>query len=540
MTTTVGADGFELTLGDVTAVGHAGVAPEGTDVALESVGQPTGGDLNTVLTNLGSSISLTLGDGLQPAIPIGLRFKINTSAISAEEWSNDATLVIVTESDDGTVGLLETARDGEYLTATTEHLTRFQPTQLNLAAALAGARDFVMQSLGLERPAPDCVGESAKAASGIEYKISYRGAVHPCISADGDTITVSLYAATMMPYRANSWPEVTGGTVTSPDGEGMLMALANKWVPSASGGVLMGGGASAQFDFSASNPPQFLEARQDAHMLIGAVLLNLIGIILNPLGGGAAFMDKVGQLDCLSGVVSAGRSETFDAATAAELFRTTLACAGTLSAAASFPIRLALGLIGAIPALFAGTAVGLYNEFTGRAVERINIEPDVIPWAISADGIGPFEVGETTWDDAEALPGFDGDASYFGFFGGCISGGWFGVGTIYDGVSVLVAGPEATPGTLDVVSLGAYFRTSLAASVPASTADGIQLGTSQDDVEKLYPNIVPQPHQLNDQLLEYRVENGTGRAMVFRVEDSVVSYISVGNIPQVYAVEGCA
>src|SRR3546814_9789267 len=88
-----------------------------------------------------------------------------------------------------------------------------------------------------------------------------------------------------MPYRVVSTPQVTVTTVASPDGQGILTELVNRWIPTPSGGVAMGGGASAQFSFSSSDPPQYFEARQDAGMVIGAVLLNLIGIIINPLGG---------------------------------------------------------------------------------------------------------------------------------------------------------------------------------------------------------------------------------------------------------------
>jgi hypothetical protein len=176
-TTTVGADGFELALDGVTATGTGGVAPEGTQVTLELVGQATGGGLAATVTELGKSISLTLGDGLQPAKPVDLRFEIHEPAISGEEWSSDQTLLILTESEDGTVGLLETARDGDVLAATTDHLSLFQPIQMDFGKALSQARDFVMQSLGIEMPAPDCVGETVTIASTFEYRIDDRGVV---------------------------------------------------------------------------------------------------------------------------------------------------------------------------------------------------------------------------------------------------------------------------------------------------------------------------------------------------------------------------
>lgn len=539
-TATVGADGFELELNGVTASAGADVAPAGTEVALELVDEATGGELTETVTALGMSISLTLGDGLQPATPIDLRFEIDEAAISDEEWSSDQTLLIATESEDGTVGLLEAAREGDYLSATTDHLSLFQPIQIDFGKALRQARDFVMQSTGLEIAAPDCVGNTVTVASTFEYRIDYRGWVHPCISAEGDTITVNLYAATMMPYRVLSWPQVTGGTVSSPDGQGMLMALANKWVPSPSGGVVMGGGASAQFAFSASSPPQFFEARQDAGMLIASVLLNLIGIVLNPLGGGAAFMEKVGQLDCLSGVVEVAGEENFNASTAAKLVQTTLACLGTTAAGATAPVRIALGLLGAIPTLFAGTAVGLFNEITGQGTVRINVDSNVIPWVITADGVGPFKIGSTTWGDVAALPGFEGDTARWEY--GCVAGGWFDSGTVYDGMSVLTHDtdlPSPGPSDLNVISLGHYFRTGVAATVPAATPEGIKLGSSAAEVEAAYPGVVPRRHKLDMTLMLYEVENGSGRGMSIGVSDGAVTNITVGDVPTIYAPEGC-
>jgi hypothetical protein len=342
-----------------------------------------------------------------------------------------------------------------------------------------------------------------------------------------------------MPYRVKSWPEVTGSAVASPDSQGILMALASKWVPSASGGVLMGGGSSAQFEFSSSDPPQFLEARQDGLMLIGSVLLNLLSVILNPLGGGAAFLDTAGKGDCLSGIVATGTSDKLDAATAAALFKTTLTCFGTTAAAASFPVRLALALIGTVPALFAGVAIGLVNELTGQGTERINVESNVAPWTITADGIGPFKVGETTWSDVKEMPGFNAVLDDWSTYR-CVSGGWFDGGTIYDGVSVLAGAPSATgPYPLDSIALGSYFRTGVAATVPATTAEGIGLGSSQAEVEAAYPNVQPVPHRLAQDLSLYRVENGAGRAIQIGVEGSVVTNVSVGLTGAVYATEGC-
>lgn len=367
-TATVGTDGFELTVGDVTARGDADVAPEGTEVTLEVEPRATGGGLAELLIEAGNSVSLTLGDGLQPSTPIDLRFPA-----PAEESSPERPLVIVTESADGAIGLLEATPDGDFLAATTDHLSWFQPVNLDLGAALQKSRDFLMQALGLELPAPDCVGGVATTTSGMEYRIDYRGFVHPCISASGDQITVNLYAATMMPYRVKSWPEVTGVAVPGDDSEGMLMALSSKWVPSASGGVLMGGGSSAQFTFSASAPPIYLEARQDAHMLIGSVLLDLVGLVLEPLSGASAFMEKAGQLDCASGLLSSGASEAVDEESAAQLFRTILTCVTAAAADASWGVQLALALVAAVPVLFAGVAIGIVNEFTGQSTVRLDV-----------------------------------------------------------------------------------------------------------------------------------------------------------------------
>lgn len=540
VTTTVGSGGFSLTLGNVTATSTAGVAPEGTEVTLEVTAKRPGADLSGITTPLGESVSLTLGEGLQPATPIDFRFPINESAIASEEWSNDDTLLIATQSDDGTLGLLETSRNGGFLTATTDHLSFFQPIQLNWSAAMNAARDAVMQSLGLEFPKPNCVDKPATASTQIKYEVSSTGAVWPCISADGDKITVNLYAATMLPYRALSHPAVVGGTVASPDGQGMLMALANKWVPSASGGVLMGGGASAQFTFDAANPPQFLDVRQDAHMLIGAALLNLLGIILNPLGGGAAFMEKVGQLDCISGIVTAGTSPELDASTVAEMFKTTLACLGTLAVGATFPVRLALGLIGAVPVLFAGSIVGLINEISGNGSERIEIKSSVEPWAITFNGIGPFSIGRTTWDETAAKASFNGWSDNYNATA-CAVGGWYETGTIYDGVSVLAADASSPhPGTLDVVGINSWARTGVAASIPAKTSEGIALGSSEADVRKAYPQAEPYPRQINPVETLYPVEDGAGRAILISTLDGKVVDISVGNIPEIYYPEGCA
>jgi hypothetical protein len=539
--TSVGADGLQLSIDGVRAVAPPGVAPEGTEAALQRIDRVVAADLAGVVSTLAAPISLTLGDGLQPASPIDLRFDIDESALSGEEWASDDTLMIITQSEDGTIDLLPTQREGDVLVATTNHLSWFQPIQLDLGAALQSARTFVMESLGLEYPAPDCVGQTATASDGAEYSILQGSAVHSCIKAAGDTITVNLYAATAMPYRVKSWPAVTGGALPGTDSGSILMTLASKWVPSASGGVLMGGGSSAQFEFTTANPPQFLEARQDAHMLIGSVLLNLVGIILRPLSGGAELVTKIGQLDCLSGVLTTGSSDSVDASTAASIFRTFLACVNTLGPAIPLPAAIVLGLLGAVPALVAGSAIGLVNEITGKAVERIEVSSSVTPWVVSAEAVGPLKIGQTTWGDATKLTGFLGDVGRWS--GGCAAGGWYETGTIYDGVSVLTADqnlPSPTNSTLDVISVGGYFRTGVAGTIPTATREGVELGSSQADVESAYPTAKVTSHPLSESLHLYSVEDGLGHALVITVEDGKVSALTAGSVPEVYAPEGCA
>lgn len=541
ITTTVGTDGFTISIGGVTATGDGGVAASGTVVTLEVSDQATGAELADVISPIGESISLTLGEGLQPATPIELRFDgVALKSDAGGEKAAQSVPLIVTESADGTIGLIEATQDGEQLVATTDHLTFFQPIRFDWNAALQSASDLLLESLGLQYPKPECVDKKATASNGIEYSVSHTGVTWPCISAEGDTITVDLFAATHMPYRALSSPQVTGATVPSADGQGILMTLANKWVPSPGGGTVMGGGAGARFTFDASNPPQYFDLRQDALMLIGSVLLNLLGVILNPLGGGAEFMQKVGQLDCLSGIVGAGTSPKADASTAAAIFKTTLACVGTLSGAAAYPIRLALGLIGAVPVLFTGVVMGLVNEVSGKGGERISIESHVAPWSISFDGIGPFKVGSTTWGEVEAKKGFTGTVLDDQPPAVCAAGGWQDSNTIFDGVSLLADDPDSSaPGTLDVVGINSWSRTGVAATVPASTDKGVKLGTSEQDVRKGYPGITPVPHQLSAEHLQYRIENGNNRAIVITVTNGSVSDISVGNMPEIYYPEGC-
>lgn len=538
VTTTVGGDGFEISLDGVEASADAGVAPEGTTVTLKLAKKQAAGGLSEHTTALASSVSLTLGDGLQPEKPIDLRFHINEDEITDGEWAAPESLLIATQSDDGTVGLLGTSRDGEFLTAQTDHLSLFQPVQLNFNSVVKRAKDFVMQSLGLEMPEPDCLGEVANAATGAAYSIAYRGWIHPCISTQGDTITVDLYSASMMPFRATAEPLVTGRTMPSPDTQGFLAALLNN-SPSLTDGTILGGGSFARFQFSTTAPPTHLDARQDAHMLLGAVMLNVLAVVVKPLGALDEALEKLGQLDCLSGIVTTSLSDKFDAKTAAEMWRATLTCAGTLEGFSSYSAKLALAAIGAVPAWFAGVFVGIYNELSGQQTVRIDVESSVTPWTISPDGIGPFRVGKTTWDDVESLPKFEGDASNWSDIQ-CTAGGWYNTETIYDGVSVLVSGTEDAPGALDVVVLSGASRSYVAETVPAKTSEGLALDSTVEDVKRLYPSATARPNALSDSITEYRVQNSSGRAMVIGVESKHVSYIAVGSVPEVDYPEGCA
>ncbi|GGH33661.1 hypothetical protein [Microbacterium album] len=535
-TATVGPDGFEAVLEGVSVTGGPGVAPEGTLVTLEKSDAALESGVDIPLNALAQGVKVRLGDGLQPEEPITLTFDIDETAISEEEWSTDSTLVMLSRSEGGAVDLVETVREGNTVTATAEHLSWFWPAQVDIGHLLEEVAAFVAHALDADLPPPPCFERTATAPSGLEYLMLAAGPIWPCISADGQEITVDLYAATSSPYRAKSSPAVVGETLPGTDGDGVLHALASEYVPTAEGGVVFGGGTAARFTFDVHEPPELFEAQQDLGMLIGSVLLTLLDIIVDD----SVTLDGAGKYDCLAGTVETGADmSSADGQNAERVFTTVLDCFATLPGL-DHGAKLVLGLLGAVPALFTELVVGMATELDSEQAVKLAVSSRLPSWPISFDGIGPIIVDETTWEEAASWGPFTGEVFEAPGLGVCAAGGWYDTGTIYDGVTLVAENAGERPDTVDVVSVGTSAHTGIAAEVRATTAEGIGLGATEESVQAAYPDAQTRPAFDEPEVAtEYILDDGDDRAIVIYVRDGVVTRVSVGNLPAVEWTDGC-
>jgi hypothetical protein len=534
--TTVDGDGFSVSLDGVTAHGGAGVAPGGTAVALSQTDHRFPEDIQDQVLPLADPIELALEGGLQPATPITVSFEINPVEISQDEWAVPETVLLLTESREGGLDLIPATLDGTELTAVTDHLSWFQPIQFDLESVVDGARDLLLQSLGIEYPEPECSGATAS-ADGLEYSIGSAWAAWPCISADGDRLTVDIHPNTAIPFRLKSTPASEGQTHPGLDKEGVLLAVLSRLIegPLASGS-LMAAGARVTFTFDAAAPPTSISLRQDPAMLIAAVLLTVLDTLLPKWGSGFVLTGSLDELECLGDVVETGLGAKPNVATVAKFVGAFFSCAGVLVAdAAALPVRFLFTLVAAVPALFSSAFIGLINEFTGQGNLRIPVtgKPAEGTWTVGFTHIGPVEIGETIESLSGRFPGLSAEDVSGGL--GMCGGGWWDEGSAWQGLNVL-AESQGFFGPVDTVGLGMYPPP----AQHAYTGLGIGIGSSREAVLTAYPGARESPHVYVQGGSYIDVENGSGFAMRFGTDaGGRVEQVNVGRIPQVYWVEGC-
>ncbi|MFJ5986007.1 hypothetical protein [Lentzea sp. NPDC092896] len=400
---TVGRDGVDLTVGGVHVHGPAGVAPEGTTLTVHATTAASPDLSSTITTNTASGVEISLG-GRQPEKPLELRFPVTGTPPEGQHAA-----LVTTPSDGSGPHLMPASFDAatNTITATTEHLSSFWPTFVDLRAAGRVADEFVGKALGITSARPECAGAPATDPSGMkiaidgDYSATAKPVLWPCVSVENGQMTVALTSNSPLPWRVRAAPSAT----LEPQGEidpakavvlAGYHALATKR-PYAEG--LLIPGSEMKYRFPVSSLPATVEGQVDVGTWLVMDLVFAVQAIMAlfhvDLG---AVTDDVAVLGCLGDAVDAAKLDGKPGADAvAALAKAALSClepvakalGGALSTAASFVLLVlssgaALvfgGLQGTVMSLTGTDRFKIALTGTGRPVSAADLNSAPVPSA---------------------------------------------------------------------------------------------------------------------------------------------------------------
>ena len=185
---TVGADGFEATIGDVVVRGDANVAPVGTKVEIEVIEDfsPSGVFENGIATS--AAIEVFLGDGMQPESEIVISLPVSPvsrSTDKAEQSTAELSEPFAIQEHNGTVMTADFEYDPVHETGTirTEQLSLFGFIQIGLDTLVNNFAAATSEFFDLSVTQPECYSDDFNLLD-REYSLttSEVGVAWPCFS----------------------------------------------------------------------------------------------------------------------------------------------------------------------------------------------------------------------------------------------------------------------------------------------------------------------------------------------------------------------
>jgi len=371
-TGTISASGLQLEIDGASVTIPPGVAPDGSVARIADTSHDFG-EMVTYATALRAPVVVTIGDGIQPTAPITISLRIDDSKVSTESWSSSSTFAFLSQPASGEEPELIPATWNDKqgtLTAEVAHLSWFQPIQFDLNALWKGARDSLMQGLGIESAQPDCVDKKATISGATYSAISPWGA-WVCFAED-DGVVIELTSNAAIPFLVTSTPKVSAQSQPEFGVKGAAsQAVFNLLFKSE--GTLLAPGGSVMIEFG-DKVPKSLQLEQYPAMLLLAILLTVVDVALPSSISQAVLLDKFAAAECLVKIANTAAVGTLSAKTAGALVQAFFSCASVALGDAGPTAKIVLAILSAAPAFFAGSVIGMINEFTGNGSMRVDID----------------------------------------------------------------------------------------------------------------------------------------------------------------------
>lgn len=343
-----------------------GVAPVGTKVSLRAESQTGTQDAAVAVSD---GISIQLGDGLQPPTPLTIIFPVDRERIPSADGSAQRLIVRATSSD-GEVRLHAGTYNPEAATYTVEvdHLYNFQVFGIDLGAVLDEVRAAIVQGIGLEYPAPDCVSKTTQ-INDVSYNVVSPAQSWLCLESQDGELLVKAYANSAIPFIVTSRPSAKLSTFASDVklATSTLIVIAGHlgFIGTTQAAVMPG--ATAEVRFRPAPEAATLTFEQYPALLLMAILAATVDTMSEVLGVKFLLKDRLDGLQCLADAAEiTGRGVALNGETVGGITRAFFDCVGPMMGEAlGAKGAIIVAILGAAPGFLVSSLVGLLNEVTG-------------------------------------------------------------------------------------------------------------------------------------------------------------------------------
>lgn len=366
---TVESDGTTVTVSGVTVTIPGGAVPEGTtvDAFFDKGVQPSLESVEGVQV-LADAFKITLGDELQPELPLTVEIPVDESSLSSDTPPQGTLALLVRSKGSGIPELVPAQwndSDGT-ITAKVPHLSWLWPVQIDLGAIMRSVQDTVLQGLGIEYAEPDCAGKTANVGR-TEYSVISPAQAWVCVSETDGSLVVEASPNSPIPFLVSSDPRAEASTSSEVSvASALSSALAGSLGFSEDGKSIMMPGTTAKFTFNGEPGPVVLGFEQYPVMLLVSILATTFDTALGGWGK-TPNLDRIADIGCMQSIFDTAipAGGMLSAETAAGVTRSFFDCAGT-ALEMSPAQQIILAILSAGPQFLVASALGIINELSGQ------------------------------------------------------------------------------------------------------------------------------------------------------------------------------
>ena len=396
----VGDNGVDLTVAGVHIVVPPGSVPTGTKVQASFEDQrPTGIDPEVIKT-LTQAFKIRLGDGAQPSKPITVTVPVDKDQLLAEQQADAPTTVAMMVQSEGAAkpDLIQGTWDpaAGTVSAQVPHLSWVWPVQLNLSAVMKTVHDFVMQSLNVEYPRPDCADKPVTIGA-TSYSPVSPAQAWLCVGESNGSLVVTASPNSPIPFLTTTAPTAGAGNKTEVSlATAFAVAVADNSGLAEKHQAIMMPGAAAEYTFDGTPASDVrVGFKQFPVMLLVSILAKVVDVALGAFADSKA-LQAVAKAECMQNVVDTSQAGTAVSVEAAVgVVKSFFACVGTI-VKLSPPAQVLMAILTAGPQFLVTSALGIVNELTGASIFEATI------FAVKIAGPATKFVQLDPWHDGSA------------------------------------------------------------------------------------------------------------------------------------------
>ena len=377
---------LHVTQSGVTVSANAGAVPPGTDVSIVRQRTPNPVERAEVpgLAALAPAAEITLdGGNTQPQDPLTVAI-----AVPRDRVGGRGPIGVILQSEGGKPEFVPGHYDKRSSKVVVEvsHLSWVWPVQLDVSKLVDEAMTFILQSTGLETERPDCADDEPT-IEGNTYSVIQPAQAWLCLAAEGSDLQVDVFANSPVPFQINSTPRPASSQPITDLGDestvGAALVRSLGLVKTHEG--LIGPGVNTRFTYDGAEATT-LDFRSSPPLLLVQIVIATLQPILD-----AKKIETLGKAKCFHDLVETAQHSRWNASTAASLTAAVMSCAGEVVELT--PVgAVILALVSAAPQLFAGSVLGVIEEFTGEGSFRAVIDQQEARAGVPAGFLGSWYV----------------------------------------------------------------------------------------------------------------------------------------------------